>query len=537
MNSIFKFLKNLGWQKIAGLILLLTIVVIGFTLLINKVVAPSYSLLFAELDLKDSSEIIAELDIQNIPYRTTNDGSKILVPNTEVAKLRMMLAQKGLPNSGSVVGYEIFDTKDAFGTSQFVQNINLVRALEGELSRTISTFKNIESARVHLLLPKKEVFAKDNTEPKASVFLKMRGKNQLNKEEIKAVAYLIVTAVPGLDMDSVTIVDSFGRTLKVSRASKDDGTAIVASIDDFKVAMEVRLRNMIEDLLEQSLGMGSIKAEVSADINFDKIVTNTETYDPDGQVLRSKHSVLETQTATDSRSNQNVTIANNLPNNAAGGGVNNSNTNINKNDEITNFEISKTIKSHVSQTGTIKKLSIAVLVDGIYEKQEDGSFKYTARTDEELQKITALVKSAVGFDESRQDKIEIVNMQFNRDLSVMKEENFQDWFKGELNSITQRIIIAIIVILFILFVLRPIIKKVVEAAQDNQIKVEDIDDIVKQQIESAKQSTISKSVNEINMDDIDTSVKNNAYKIINEIAGKYPDELVTILRRWMNENK
>ena len=128
-------------------------------------------------------------------------------------------------------------------------------------------------------------------------------------------------------------------------------------------------------------------------------------------------------------------------------------------------------------------------------------------------------------------------MQFNRDLSVMKEENFQDWFKGELNSITQRIIIAIIVILFILFVLRPIIKKVVEAAQDNQIKVEDIDDIVKQQIESAKQSTISKSVNEINMDDIDTSVKNNAYKIINEIAGKYPDELVTILRRWMNENK
>lgn len=538
MGAVLQLFRDLGTGKLAALISVAVLFVIGFIAISVQVSSPSLSAIYSNLDLKDSAAIVTELEAKNIDYELRANGTQIMVPQDQVLRLRMTMAQKGIPSKGSIVGYEIFDQSETLGTSSFVQNVNLIRALEGELGRTIGTFNNIESARIHLVIPKREIFSRDKELPSASVILQMRGSSSLTKEEVNAISHLVATAVPGLTPAKITIVDTKGKSFKLGARDENDPDSLASTSEDFKTSYENRLRNTIEELLEKSVGVGKVKAQVTSEINFDRIVTNSEIYDPDGQVVRSVQTVEEKESSTDKDLNSNVSVANNVPGGKPTEDGTKSATNNARTDETTNYEISKTVKNHVSEIGNVKRISIAVLVDGTYITDEKTSeTTYTPRTEAELKQLEALVKSAVGFDTKRNDKVEIVNMQFYKDKDADKTETTMDWLKREFRGLIQTFVIAIVVIMVLLLVVRPIVARAFELSSHEEEEKE-LEESLSASRLAAPVPNIGEGAGDDDMIDIErigARVNSSAFKSVNEIVEKYPDETVNIIRKWLNK--
>jgi flagellar M-ring protein FliF len=540
MNAAIQLFKEMGPAKSLGIGAAILAIIIGIFFVSTRLSSSNFVPLYNNLDLEDSNKIVSILESRNIAYQLSNNGSQILVPDDKVLRLRMEMAQEGVPARGSLVGYEIFDKSETLGTSNFVQNVNLVRALEGELSRTIGSFAQVEKARVHLVMPKRELFSREKQSPTASVVIKMRGKRVLSKEEINAISHLVATAVPGLDISKITIVDTVGRSLKVGSSNSDDPGLIAATAEDFRVSYENRLKRTIEELLEKSLGAGRVKAQINAEMNFDRTVTNSEIYDPAGQVVRSIQAIEEKESSSDKDVNDNVSVGNNLPNaNKGGGGGNLSSNNAQRTDETTNYEISKTIKNHVSETGTVKRLSIAVLIDGTYKTDpEKNEIKYIPRSEEELKKIEALVKSSVGFDPARNDKIEIVNMQFLTDLESLKEDTVTVWLKRELPNILQTLVIGIVVILVLLLVVRPIAIRAFEITKNDLDEAESIESITKDYVDVKAPTLAQDGTQEamIDIERLEARFKTSSNKSVNEVVKNHPEETLSALRNWLQKN-
>ena len=471
MKEAMDNIKNLGSKKLAILGAAGFVVMLGIIILASSVSSSPMSPLYSNMSLEDSNKIATELDSKNVKYEITASGTSILVPSENVLRLRMEFAEQGLPSQGSSIGYEIFDRQEKLGSSSFVQNVNQVRALEGELGRTISSIQNIRQARVHLVLPKREIFNKEGAKPSASIQLTMKGSEKLSQGEINAVRYLVASAVPGLAAENVTIVDSRGFLLAKGGQNPDDPALAASNSQEFKTAMEGQYKQRIEDLLEQYVGMGKVKAQVTTDINFDREVTNSEVFDPEGQVARSVQTSTETEASNESSGSgsaaggNEVSVSGNLPNGAAaaGSGGEGNNDNREKSDEITNYEISKTVKNHVSESGKVNKLSVAVMVDGIYtEDAETGETKYTERSKEELAKLEALVKSAVGFDAKRGDTIEVASMKFSNDFAGETKASSFGFIQQDLQSVVQILVMGLVAAMVIMMVIRPLVKRALE---------------------------------------------------------------------------
>ena len=270
-----------------------------------------------------------------------------------------------MPAGGSI-GYEIYDKPEGFGTTSFVQGVNHLRATEGELARTVATLGPVQQARVHLVLPKREMFSRTQQTATASVFLKLRPGQQLKREQVVAIQHLIAAAVPQLEPNQISIIDDRGNLLARGLGNGGDANS-QANADEKKLAYEQRTTRVIEDLLSRSLGFGKVRAEVTADLDFDRITTNSEIYDPESQVIRSTQTVEDNNESTDRDALDPVTVANQLPtgdaNQSASGAT--SKTKGARTEETINYEISKTVKSHVRESGQVRRLSVAVLVDGI----------------------------------------------------------------------------------------------------------------------------------------------------------------------------
>lgn len=543
MQLFIQFLKELGPVKIAITMFSAILMLALFGIYLYKASSKDYVVLFSDLDLSDSNSIVAELDSRNVPYEIVAGGSIIKVPDDRVLKLRLEMAQEGIPARGSIVGYEIFDKSESLSTSHFQQNINLVRALEGELSRTISSFDTIEKARVHLVIPKKELFSRERQEPRASVVLKLRRNGKPTVNEINAISHLVVTAVPNLDVKQITIVDTQGRPLKLGAQDENDPESYAGQTDSYRTSYENRLKHVIEDLLEQSVGVGKVKAYVSADLNFERIVTNSEIYDPEGQVVRSSQLSEENEISRSNNSNTDASVANNLPNNAGGGGNNQTGNSIERVDETTNYEISKTIKNHISATGTVKKLSIAVMVDGVYRPAaETGKFEYAPRSEEELAKYTNLVKSAVGFDEERNDIIEIINLQFVNEFGLEETEEPFDWLKQQLPNLVQTLVIAIVIVLILILVVRPIAIKAFDVKKTDVMGERQSKDhlsfITSEANKEEEENTSNEAEeNMIDVEQIDAALQgNSSLKKLNSVVDNHPEETVSLMRKWLNED-
>ena len=396
---------------------------------------------------------------------------------------------------------------------------------------------------MHLVIPKRELFSRELQQPSASVVLDMKGGVTLSKEEVNAISHLVSTSVAGLDLSKITIVDTRGKSLKISENPDDALSGIANSSVEYKNALEFKLKKTIEDMLEKTLGTGSAEAQVTAEINFDRVVTNSEVFDPSGQVVRSTQTIEEKESSKESSGAQDASVASNLPNAAPANGSDN-NSAIQKTDETVNYEISKTVKNQVSETGTIKKLSIAVVVDGIYNIDPTTKImQYSPRSAEDLKRIEKLIKSAVGFSDERKDVIEVVNLQFNRDNSADVPESMLDWIKTQLDSqlygIIKNIIFVILILVVLLKFVKPFINRIFDAA--NEILKAQVDAevaIAQAEVENnnikAQLERESRAVEMVSESDSIKLKKNNAFQSINEIVEQCPEETVMILRNWLN---
>ncbi|MBN66387.1 MAG: flagellar M-ring protein FliF [Rickettsiales bacterium] len=528
-------LKELSQVKLAAMIGT-AVVLIGFFIFLSlRISSPVMAPLYTNVPVEDGSSIVAELDSRGIPYELRANGTQILVPSDEVNRLRLAMAEIGLPSSGSVVGYEIFDSQDSLGTSNFVLNVNKLRALEGELSRTISSFSQVDSARVHLVIPKRELFTRDRSEPTASVALKLRGVSELGKEEVASIRHLIATAVPGLRPQSITIVDSRGRLL--ARGGDEETAGVYAEeAEEFRVNYERRIRTTVERLLEQTLGYGKVKAEVNAAIDFDRITRNEEKFDPESQVARSIQGIEELERTNERNVDENVTVGNQLPDAQADNAGTIASSELSRTEETTNFEISKEVIQHVKETGTVQRLSVAVLVDGTYTTNEDGEQVYQPRSEEELEMLEDLVRSAIGYDVERGDEVRVVNMQFAASQDPFAEDTTLAWLKDDLDTIIQTLVLGGVAVLAILLVVRPLVARAIESAE------------LAQQEEEMEQAALEGTTglarltdgseddageeDMINIDRIQGKVKSSSYRKINDLIDKHPDETLQIIRSW-----
>ena len=549
MNAMVQSFKDLNQMKLAAMIGTAVVMIGFFAYLSLKVTAPNMAPIYTSVPLEDGAKIVQELEAENIPYEIRANGTQIMVPSDKVDKLRMTMASHGLPTKGSMVGYEIFDKGDTLGTSNFVLNLNQMRALEGELSRTLSGLDTVADARVHLVIPQRALFSKDAAVPTASVAVKLRSSGGLSKNEIAAIRHLVATAVPGLKPQHVTIVDNRGVLLAKGQDDDDQPGAVSEEAEGYRMDYETRTRDTIEQLLEQSLGAGKVKAEVHADIDFDRIVTNKESYDPDGQVSRSVQSVTEKEqnadTAGGSGSNS-VSVQNNLPGgtgSSSGGSGTNSNSNRVRTEETTNFEISKSTTNSVKETGDVKRLSVAVLVDGNYTTDKDGKQTYAPRSADELKQIQQLVESAIGFDEKRGDVVQVTNMQFASAPNDMFTQGPFDWLKQDLNSIIQTMVLGGVAILAILLVIRPLVSRAIESAEFASREDELEQAALAAPSIAARLTDMSRKPAEeeeseeedmINIDRIQGKLKSSSYAKINSMVEKHPEETAQILRAWIS---
>lgn len=476
MNGLAEFFRTLGAPRLAAMATVALITIGFFAYITMRISTPQMSLLFSGLDLADSSQIVQNLEGQNIPYELVGDGSTILVPENQVSRLRMDIAAQGL-NTGGSVGYEIFDSQDNLGTTSFVQNINRLRALEGELARTINSIEQVSSSRIHLVLPQRRLFSNEDSQGSASIFVKTRG-GRLGRGQIVAIQNLVAAAVPELSQESISIVDQQG-TLLARGASASEIGSLANSIEEKKVSLENRLRAQIEELISKTVGLGKVRAEVTAELNMSRTTSNSETFDPDGAVpVATETQEIQRSDVQNAAQEENaISVANNLPNAGiqtdTGPEIQSQNTET-ETREQTNFEVSKTISTQVNEAGGVERLSVAVLVDGRYTGggvADDGTVtpaQYQPRSDEELAQIEELVKSAMGYDELRGDTVSVVNMEFAPiDFGEAAiEEGLIDVTNIDIMRIAEVVTLLIVSVLLILFGLRPLIRYMT-TAQDS----------------------------------------------------------------------
>lgn len=418
-----------------------------------------YGLLYGGLSDSEAAKVIAALDDAKVSYKTGN-GS-IYVPADKIYTLRMELAGKGIP-SGDGVGFEIFD-KPNFGISDFVQHANYVRAVEGELARTISQLDEVEAARVMIVLPENRLLLDKDTYPTASVFVRVRGNSELSQQSINSIRFLVANSVEGLKPNHVAVVDNLGNVLA---ENTDDGS--LTGLTDTQLAarrnLEQYLAKKAQDMLEKVLGPGHAIVRVSADINYDTLTQTEEKYDPDGQVVQTEtknEEVNDSTTTATTSAPAGITsnISTNAATQAANSPVNNSQNR--KTTSTTEYEIGKTTSSLIETAGGIKRLTASVTVAEQMEG-EGADRKPVARTPEQLDELRSLVSSALGIDSSRGDSISLEELPFNDDFAtdVTKELNQQQerdfWVTLGRNAVYPALGIAALVVLLRLFKQTPV---------------------------------------------------------------------------------
>lgn len=535
-------MRNLGPMRLAimgGVVLGL----IGFLVFFGtKLSTPSMTTLYNELAQSDAAGIVQELESRNIPFKISQNGTQIAVPAERVMQLRLELAQQGLPSGGSV-GYELFDDTDTLGSTNFMQNVNLVRALEGELARTISSIGTVKKARVHLVMPRRELFSREKQEPSASVVLQMRGPARLTNEQVAAVQHLVASAVPQLTPNRISIVDNKGSLLSSGFESSDPVAGRQAKVDERRNRLEGEMARTIEELLEKTVGFARVRAEVSLDMNFDRVSTQTEEYNPDGQVVRSTNSVEETANSKDSEGEPPISVGTNLPDPNLGTGDTASRTeNQNRTEETTNFEISKTVTNHIREGGEVEKLSVAVLVDEVQLLNEDGELISQKRTEEEMRLLATLVRGAIGFDEDRGDKVELIQMKFaSFDAPEEKLQLFFGMGKNDILRVVELFVLSIVGILVVLLVVRPLLSRAFEALPSAQDAAERL--LADQGRSPALtgpgggglpvESDEEQFDELIDIDRVEGRVKASSVKKVGDFIDKHPDETLSILRSWL----
>ncbi|MPZ41015.1 MAG: flagellar M-ring protein FliF [Rhizobiales bacterium] len=544
MKELVEFLKSLGTARIAAMVAVAIALIGFFTFLIVRMSAPQMTTLFSDLSLEDSGAIIKDLERQNIPFQMRNDGATIMVPADRVARLRMKLAEGGLPKGGGV-GYEIFDRSDTLGATSFVQNVNHLRALEGELVRTIRALDRVQMARVHLVLPERQLFSRERPEASASIVLRVRG--MLEPQQVRAIRHLVASAVNGLKPERVSVVDETGRLL-ADGARSDNVLGLTA--DERQTAFERRLRDQVEAIVTSVVGPGRARVQLTADFDFNRVTQTSERFDPEGRVMRSSQTREESSASANGQEGQ-VSVGNELP----GGQRNPENQQTpreqsRKTEEVVNYEISRSTKTEVIEGGRVNRISVAVLVDGNYTRGANGEPAYQPREKEELDRISALVRTAIGFDQKRGDQVEVVNLRFAETQAVPINEPtgwlaFLQFSKADIMHWVELLVMALLGLIVLLTVVRPLVRRIVapdeKRNQDAMIAAAIAGGDMQTAIAAGASADDIKGVPNqtakmIDIAQVQGQVHAQSVQRVGELVDRNPSETVSIIRTWLHES-
>jgi flagellar M-ring protein FliF len=544
VNGVFDLIKRLGPQKLLALGVVTLALMAFFAFIIMRVTAPAMTTLFSDLNLQDSAAVMKELEQRGIKYETRYDGATLLVPKDQALRVRMDLAAKGMPTGGGI-GYEIFDKTDSLSATSFVQNVNQLRALEGELARTIRALERVQNARVHLALPEKQLFQREKKEARASIVLKVRG--ELDPGQVRAIRHLVSSAVEGLKPDRISIVDEAGRLLADGAGDANDVAAIAT---EKQQGFENRIRRQVEDIVASVVGKGRTRVQVAAEMDFNRIQQTQESFDPESRVVRSTQTRNENNLSNDAREGQ-VTVNNELPGANAQSGQNGAREASQKNEETVNYEISKTVRTETIEGGRVKRLSVAVLVDGSYVRN-GAAMEYQPRPQEDLDRIGQLVRSSIGFDQRRGDLIEVVNLRFAEapEVGEIREQTFMErlfsFSKDDTFRMIELLILAAVSAFVFLFVIRPLMNTIkgpektqtviVQNSSGQMVAVQAPVGPDGKPIPPTPDAPPTATEQMIEMSQFNGAIQARSIEKVGEVASKNPQETVAILRQWIHGN-
>ncbi len=547
MKPMMDGLRALGPARLVALAAVGLAMLAMLTVLAMRGAAPArMSLLYADLDTREAGQIAEALDRAHIAHEEPGAGDRILVPGDQVARARLLLAKDGLPSGGSI-GYEVFDRSDAMTSSDFQQEINETRALEGELARSIRMLNGVRAARIHLVLPRHQPFAREPQPAQASVMLTMAGAARLDPQAVQAVLNLVAAAVPGLKPQAISVIDSRGTLL--ARAGQTTGPEEAAqTAEEQRRSTEARLSRAIEEMLEQSLGPGHVRAEAAVQMSFEHVNETTEAYNPDQQVVRSTTTTTDKQKSTEAE--KSVSVQNNLPNADAGAPAG-SGSSDDRNEETTNYEIGRTVRTLVREQPQIARISLAVMVDGLTAAGSDGKPAWHERDADELNRIRRLVQSAIGFDSKRGDTVEVVSMRF-ADTFENSAAGPAGLFglgleKADLMGLAQTGILGLVILLALFFVVRPMAMRLTIAGE--QLGGGDATMLTHESggghalaptgagAHAAPGVPMLTDDSMVDLVNIEGQMRASSLRKLVELVEKHPDESLSIMRGWLSQER
>jgi flagellar M-ring protein FliF len=522
-GQLFSTLKELSTvQKIGAGVAFAVVLGTMLVLVMGGEKTENYQILFSNLTQEDAAAIVDKLRESRQPYKLENNGTAILVPKDKVLDVRLTIAGDGLPRGGGV-GFEIFD-KTSLGTTDFVQKLNYQRALQGELARTIKQFQQVQSARIHIATPKESVFVDEEKQPSASVSLKMSGREKLNKREVQAIVNLVASAVPGLTSENITIVDTAGNLL--FRKEKDEIGLLAATQLEYQYKVESMLRRKVESILSEVVGEEHVQATVTAELEFNQVDVTEEIFDPEGKVERSTQELIE-------EDSENALDPEGIPGvkgqlatyseKEEGKGKSHKRENRTK-----NYEISRKTKQTREAPGVIKRLAVAVMIDGTYKViDNDGAeeIEYVSRDDKELADFENMVKTAINFDPERGDQVKVLNMQFSDGFVPEKKQDPVEKWEKYLEKLIIPIVYLLIAVAGFFLVVRPLVRMIAAKQLEAQREA------ALHEAEAARRKLVEEEEEELNLSPKAMSDKEKIYKL----AQSDPDRAADLVRRWLRE--
>jgi flagellar M-ring protein FliF len=559
VETIVQKIKDLGANRLMMAGAVGAGVIAAFVAIIFAFSKPQMSVLFAGLSDADAGAVVTELETMDVPVKLSADGQTIYAPSGRVPRLRMLMAEKGMP-AGGTVGYELFDEKGSLGLTSFMQDMTRLRAMEGELSRTIQTLESVESARVHLVMARRDPFSREKAEPTASVVVRMRGARSLDADQAASIKHLVASAVPSLNPQKVSVLDA---RMGAVFAEENGPMAGAASVNGLQTDIENRLAMAAESVLTPLLGPGRVRVRVAADLRTEREIRREERFDPKQTALRSRQIIDETETSRENATDAPVTVEQNLPEAEVGNEGEASATNAaERSESVVNYEISSVRSEQVIEPGDVERLSVSVVVDNKRVVGEDGEVSFVPRSEEELGKLAALVRSAVGFNEARGDVITVENLPFvdlDETMPRFAPSSITEVVYRNFDSITQAVALLLIGVALIFGVARPVISRVMPQTTYNaqgepvamgELSLDDLNFAEGEEgmegvaaLSGGGQAALPKRSVDQELDqmleirDVDGKVRASSVRKLGRIAEQYPEEVVAILRTWIYEQE
>lgn len=449
LNDIVQhFLSWPAKKKIALLaVVLLSIALMAGIMLWSERI--DYQVLYSNLSQEDAGQVIAKLKEMKVPYQV--EGNALYVPGNKVYELRLELAAQGIPQGGGI-GFEIFD-KTQIGVTEFVQRLNYIRALQGELTRTIQQLGEVERARVHIAVPEKTIFTEKEERPTASIVIKLKSGRVLSQGQIGGIVHLVSSSVEGMSPQNVTVIDNMGNLL--SKPSAGDALAD-AKQNEYQKAVDKDYESRLQSMLEGIVGRGKAIVRVASKIDFTQIERTEEKFDPDTIAIKSEQRTQEKSAGGQGGGIPGVVA--NQPGQQPGqqtAGTGSASSSSQKQSESINYEVSRSVSKIIQPRGEVRSLSVAVLVDGTYKKEKEKNI-YIPRPEADLKKYAELVKAAVGYNKERGDQVIVENVAFESGVEELPKEKID--FLKIIFSLLKYLVPLAAVALLIFFVIKPLIE-------------------------------------------------------------------------------